>query len=222
MIVALTGQRKSGKSLIAKELYKLHPMFLRISFADAMKRRLAEKFFLNLNDLYAPLGKEKYRHLMQVFAEEEKKKDPAVWVKIVMEQVDAKPGDYIIDDLRFTIELEHLMKRKAKIVQVVSDWYSRTQRGADAGEHDPTMVAAINGHISENDVATLPVSVIRDLGGYIVYNNMPKPNYSRYSSDWEREAEMARIRLEAEKSLKLSVKSLFNKIKGELTIPAVG
>jgi dephospho-CoA kinase len=221
MIIALTGQRKSGKSLLSKMLRDLHPNFRRIAFGDAMKDRLAEKFNIPIFDLYSPLGKEKYRHLMQVFAEEQKTKDPAIWVNIVTQIIDAQSGDYVIDDLRFLIELEALIKRKALIVQVVADRLAQIERGALSAGLNPVLNKAISEHISENDVATLPGEVIQSLGGVVIYNNLPKVYKGDRMSDNEYAIQTANAKQDAEVHLRNQARALLNQFQNRLANPLI-
>lgn len=166
MIIAITGKRKTGKSTLAADIVSANAgmSMRRVAFATAMKEALSKDYSIPLNELYHAERKEKYRSVMQSYAENARQADPLIWIRPVLDVISDNTHSWIVEDLHYINELEALHKRGAFIVQMRADDCWRTQRGAAPD-------ATVDTHVSETDVAILPPDVIQALGGIVIFNN---------------------------------------------------
>lgn len=118
-IIALCGYMGSGKDTVAEILVSKY-RYRRLAFADVLKNMCALKhglcrwYFDDRNIKELPLlyhdGKSP-RDLCIELAQEEREKDPDVFVNQVISYIMNNPdNDYVISDCRFPNELEGLVK----------------------------------------------------------------------------------------------------------------
>lgn len=126
---------------------------------------------MDVRDLYHDSTKEKYRQLMQDFGTQARAIDPCVFVKPIFQYIDERPdGNFIIEDVRYTEELKELLARKGTLIKVFADQKVRSDRGAVPNYE-------LDNHSSEREVAALSVEAVRDLGGFVLYNNRTKNEF---------------------------------------------
>jgi len=162
MIIALTGNKGSGKTTIAQYLEKKYK-FIPYAFADPIKSALKIIFDWN-DDFFSPDKKEKIdpywgvspRQMMQFFGTEvaqifltqhfsnfKKKIGKNLWVKHFEKFYNRnKHRDIIIHDLRFPHEYKFLKSIDTIVIKIVREWENNTN--------------STDLHVSEQLIDTIP------------------------------------------------------------------
>lgn len=99
--IILNGKSKSGKDTFAKILQQIDPSFVRIAFADELKKKAAKILGITLEELET--HKEQYRQFLIFGGHLGREIDPDVWVKLAL-QVPKLPNRIVITDCRFENE----------------------------------------------------------------------------------------------------------------------
>ncbi len=133
VIVGLSGKRGSGKDALSKKLAPLG--WVRVSFADELKRRVRKDFKLSKEHTDGKLKEQptKYvnaegkvlttRDIMGLCGTYFRAVDPMFWVKQVFKRLDVKSKKnvvkkLVITDVRFPNEARFLRKNGAVIVRI--------------------------------------------------------------------------------------------------------
>lgn len=166
IIIAFAGPRKSGKTTAAfylqENLNKLGLKPIKLAFADPAKERFCKANNIGIETLYLNDLKEVYREQLIKFAEEERRKDPFIYINLLFEKI----FDYdwvIIDDLRRLDELKACLSRKALIIKIQTDLFKRKQRGLVYDQK-------IDEHYTETEL-DLSSDFYRSIGGDVIFNN---------------------------------------------------
>lgn len=135
--IAISGKAGAGKSALAELLVEaLYPDARRVSFADAIKKKVWDTYRLQKSD---PGGREK---LIEV-GETLRDANPDHWIHQLAFTIDHvwPPDSYIpvIDDLRFRRELEWCRERGFYVVRVDAPTTERLGRLISGG-HDVEVV----------------------------------------------------------------------------------
>lgn len=165
MLIALSGKRKSGKTLSAVELQRIgadHDIrFEIIPFAGPLKDTFAEIHGIERSLLDSPTRKEEYREQLQEFGAKMRAQDPKYWIKKLAKTI--KEHKHVItDDCRFLNELQFFCEKKAILIRIDASDKTRNGRG---WFYD----SFIDTHPSETEL-DFSVDTWRALGQYI-YNN---------------------------------------------------
>lgn len=176
MLIALTGYARAGKDTVGQILVDRHG-FTRVSFADRLKAMsLRIDPILEIEpDLDTAPYKAKLSHIISLYGGLEQAKELTVvrewlqtlgvsarecigadvWVNAALDNMPA--GDVVITDCRFRNEATAVVRRGGMVVRV-------TRPG----------VHAVNGHVSEHDLADWRVDgelhnagTIEDLAGFV-------------------------------------------------------
>lgn len=135
-IIALCGERKSGKTVLANLIKKKFkedkgydvPI---ISFASPLKEEFCHKRGISLD--YLEKNKEQYRYELEQFSikKKEETKNQYIFTEKALGALDSVGSGYaIVDDLRLLkIEFKPLLERGAFIYRVYSDLEVRISRG---------------------------------------------------------------------------------------------
>ena len=106
MKIAIIGKMCSGKTTISQIIQNYDNTYKRVGFGDKVKYYATELFNMEGKD----------RSLLINFANKMRDIDPDVWVREAMKQIDGE--NYIIDDVRYQNELDHLMKNNWIIIKL--------------------------------------------------------------------------------------------------------
>lgn len=137
MIIALTGQKRSGKDSLASHLVN-DLGFVRLAFADPIRQVvlgidpwLADAR-TRLSQMVEGIGwegakeSEEVRRLLQVTGEEMRLVDPDIWTRVLIQQLETRHAlnpdlDVVITDVRLPQEAEVLTEYdpNARVVRVV-------------------------------------------------------------------------------------------------------
>lgn len=165
LIIALCGRMKCGKSSVADAFQNTNPNIFRLAFADPLKEEFASKYGIDLSDLYNNTEKEKYRTLLQGYAETQKEfygRDyfAQLWLETVE---NIKPSAVIIDDLRFFEELKVISQYNCHVFRVTASNEVRVKRGWVPGDKD--------NHISETELGDVSEETLKSYRGGLIVNN---------------------------------------------------
>ena len=119
MIVGLIGKKGHGKDTFADYLVE-HYGFVKLSFAEPLKKVCKELFLLTDEQLYDPMEKEKVderwgkspRQLMQIIGTDILRKyyDEKIWVNLLLKKMEHyKKKNIVICDIRHPNELDLVM-----------------------------------------------------------------------------------------------------------------
>lgn len=119
MIVGLIGKKGHGKDTFADYLVQ-HYDFVKLSFAEPLKKVCKELFLLTDEQLYDPMEKEKVderwgkspRQLMQIIGTDILRKyyDEKIWVNLLLKKMEHYKGkNIVICDIRHPNELDLVM-----------------------------------------------------------------------------------------------------------------
>ena len=144
-IFCLFGDYKSGKSYIANKLVEHKPKnFIKFSFANKVKELFVKEFGIKENICEREV-KEKYRDQIINFAEKKKNIQQNYWAKIVIDEIKTIVDDkieefektndlekyksienfnFIIDDLRFIIEVKEIENFENYFKQTYSEQHN--------------------------------------------------------------------------------------------------
>lgn len=165
-IIAFSGFRKSGKTLISNLLVEISTSlgmtFRKVSFADPVRDMFSKETGIGLTNLTDNLYKEQFRDRLIEFAENLRAKDEYIFINKLFESV-GEDESIVIDDLRLFRELEFLLKKKTVIYRVTAENHIRRARG---WEYNPD----IDEHITEKDLDLSQYTYLC-LGGGIITNN---------------------------------------------------
>lgn len=122
-LVGISGKIGTGKTYIADLLVKaFHPRGMRMSFADPVKREVAEAYNIPLEDCYSAEGKAKIvngygktvREILQWWGTDYRRAaDPDYWTKamgLMLDRITAADV-VVIDDVRFPDEARFVLDR---------------------------------------------------------------------------------------------------------------
>ncbi len=136
-IIFLGFEKGAGKDSVG-EILVSDFNYTRISFADAMKEELAKQLNIDVQLLHKQgKEKEKYRQKMIEFAEEQKKKNPYIWISKAFEPYltktkTFKPGlKLVVTDHRREIEVEWYYKLWQEVQQQKSLYYKNPKYEPD-------------------------------------------------------------------------------------------
>jgi len=148
-VVGICGEARSGKDTIADYLSNEYG-FRKIAFADRLKQLLNNLFFLTHSQLYDGERKEEVdlqwgkspRVLMQEVGDKMREVHPDIWVKHVINHVDAiSDADFVISDVRYRSEFDAIKALGGEV------WSVRRPDGPKIKTKD---------HISETELQTIP------------------------------------------------------------------
>lgn len=144
-IFCLFGDYRSGKSYFTDKLIEHRPNnFIKFSFADKVKELFIKEFDIK-EDICKREVKEKYRDQIIEFAEKKKIKQQNYWAKIVIDEIKTIVNDkiiefektndlekhkskenfnFIIDDLRFIIEVTEIENLERYFKQTYSNQHN--------------------------------------------------------------------------------------------------
>lgn len=106
MKIAIIGKMCSGKTTISQKIQEYDNTYKRVGFGDKVKYYAKELFNMEGKD----------RSLLIKFANKMRDIDQDVWVREAMKHIDGE--NYIIDDVRYQNELDHLMKNNWIIIKL--------------------------------------------------------------------------------------------------------
>lgn len=118
-IYGLTGKAGSGKDSFYKEFQKLNPDCVRVAFADALKREIAELGELTVE--YIEENKSQLRVFMQTYGTDFRRKHCGedYWIH----RLAISPSDLdkwiFVTDVRFQNEADFIRKNGGKIIRVI-------------------------------------------------------------------------------------------------------
>lgn len=127
MLLALTGKNHCGKTTASKILAAEYQLDL-LSLADAAKAQFSQVSGIPLAWLYDVGVKDKYRPQLIEYCDQERAKDPDVFIKAFCNALYCRER-VICDDLRLPNELAAFEKIGAKIIRVRADIAIRYQLG---------------------------------------------------------------------------------------------
>jgi phosphomevalonate kinase len=162
-ILALCGLRKAGKTTSACVLKEIDNRFKIVSLADPLKESFADYIQIPRSYLDSSDVKEKYRRELQLFSWQFKEKNPNYFVDLLFAE-NAAEQCVVIDDLRFSNELEAVLKRGGTVYQVYADPYVRKSRGWLFNRDVDT-------DVSELELGSLSSQTMLALGGGLIWNN---------------------------------------------------
>lgn len=122
-LVGISGKIGTGKTYLADLLVKaFHPLGMRISFADPVKREVAEAYNIPLEDCYSAEGKatvvkgygKTVREILQWWGTDYRRAaDPDYWTKAMGYTLDRITAAdlVVIDDVRFPDEARFVLDR---------------------------------------------------------------------------------------------------------------
>lgn len=135
MIIGLTGKKGHGKDTFADYLVENYG-FIKLSFAEPLKKVCKELFLLTDEQLYDSIEKEKIderwgkspRQIMQIIGTDILRKhyDEKIWVNLLLHKLEHyKDKNIVICDIRHPNELETVMSfnniEKVKIFRIERD-----------------------------------------------------------------------------------------------------
>lgn len=165
LVIALCGRMKCGKTSVASSFMNNNSEIFRLAFADPLKDEFADKYGIERDDLYNNIEKEKYRTLLQSFAEGQKDiHGRDYFAKLWLETIqDIKPSAVIIDDLRFFEELKVISQYNSHVFRVTASDKVRMARGWIPGPKDD--------HISETELGDVTEETLKSYRGGLIVNN---------------------------------------------------
>ena len=168
-ILAFAGRRRSGKTEASDSVVTIGKemgiSIRKVSFADSLREMFSRKTGIAVSMLLNPETKEEFRKRLVRFADEEREKDPDVFVNNLFASV--LPGEHIvIDDMRLLNELVAVAQRGGKPFKIEASKVSREARGYKYDQE-------IDEHISETEL-DLSAHTFECLGGGRVFNNKSK------------------------------------------------
>ena len=124
-ILGISGKRGVGKTALADHLVKTCG-FVKVSFANELRRLSQELFPFNLKDLTDPKKKESPfggydwspREFMIHFGEFMRFHDANYWIKKAISGLDKPDSWYVFDDLRYENEASTLKTTNSKIIRI--------------------------------------------------------------------------------------------------------
>lgn len=134
MRLALSGKMVSGKSLVSSYLVE-HYGFTRLAFADKIKE-LANMLWQDR----LRKRRDKDRWLLIQIGERMREIDPTVWIRYILEQVEALQGHIVIDDMRFPHEYNALKEAGFALIRMNTDRAWQLQAVADNYPDMPLML----------------------------------------------------------------------------------
>lgn len=123
-IIGISGKIGVGKTTLTNKLMRMLPgTWVRLAFADALKREVAVKFGFDRKFCYTPEGKDtevhiprvgylKVREIMQWYGVARREENPDYWIEAARKEIEAlrRRGidGVIIDDVRFENEARYV------------------------------------------------------------------------------------------------------------------
>lgn len=155
MRILLCGKMGSGKSTVSNRLCNKYG-FYQLGFGDKVKEIAREIFPEEFS------GGKKPRKLLQWFGTDAMRSwNPDCWTNYLMRQIDGRGGNIVIDDGRFTNELNTAVAYGFTPVLVIAPKELRRFRLI---MRDGELDKEAFGHISETDLDSAPFSFVLDNG----------------------------------------------------------
>lgn len=178
--IAIVGKMYAGKTTLADALVELG--YTKMAMAGPLKAlgRFAygpvekDKSYETVNLETGLVEMKSGRQILQQIGQSMKLVDRDIWLKCFINDANAMNGEpYVVDDVRFGFEADHLRRHGWLIVKIQTDTSIRIKRAVDLTGKQPT--AAELNHESEKEVDDIPVDQV--LPGYIPLDRVPNMAY---------------------------------------------
>jgi len=151
MLIGISGKQRSGKDTVAEYLNKKYG-FIRISFANPLKRLAIDYFGLTPKDVYVRKP-DSVRKFLQELGRLGRSVDKDFWIKKALSNYD-KNELWVVSDVRYKNEAKAIKNLEGVLIRIEADRDIRLQRGPLAYEND----------LSETDLDDYSFD-------YVIYNN---------------------------------------------------
>ena len=133
MLIGISGKQRSGKDTVAKYLDNKYG-FIRVSFANPLKRLAIDYFGLTPKDVYVRKP-DNVRKFLQELGRLGRSIDKDFWVKKALSKYNENEL-WVVSDVRYKNEAEAVKNLEGILIRIEADRDIRLQRGPLAYEND--------------------------------------------------------------------------------------